>query len=97
MSRTTQTTLVANLSPQLSERWIDSTQLSVQQVQERLAQSQYPSLRQIRCESVDGSFVLWGTVSTYYTKQLAQALAGSVVGIERIKNRIVVELNASPR
>jgi hypothetical protein len=36
-------------------------------------------------------------VTSYYSKQLAQALAGSVVGLERIKNRIVVELNPKPR
>jgi hypothetical protein len=72
-------------------------QLRVRQVRERFAQCHHRSLRNIGCEPVDGGFVLWGTVSSYYSKQLAQVLAGSVVGLERIKNRIVVELNAEPR
>jgi hypothetical protein len=41
--------------------------------------------------------VLWGNVTSYYAKQLAQALAGSIVGLARIKNRIVVKFNAQSR
>ena len=76
---------------------VDSKQLNIKQVEERLAQSHHGSLRRIGCEPADGSIVLSGTVTSYYTKQLAQALAGSVVGLERIKNRIVVALNEMPR
>jgi hypothetical protein len=80
--------------PQTPEAPNDSSQLSVKRVRERLAQSHHRSLRQIGCEPVGESFVLWGTVSSYHIKQLAQSLAGSVVGITRIKNRIVVQENA---
>jgi hypothetical protein len=83
--------------PQVHAVRIDATSLSVKQVQERFAQSHHLSLRQIGCEPLDDGVVLWGTVSSYYTKQLAQALAASAVGLERIKNRIVVELNTKPR
>jgi hypothetical protein len=83
--------------PQAHAARVDSTSLSVKQIRERFMQSHHQSLRQIGCEPLDDGFVLWGTVSSYYTKQLAQALAASVVGVARIKNRIVVELNEKPR
>jgi hypothetical protein len=97
MSPIAQTTPIVGPSLQQPAGWVDSTELSVKQVEERLAQSHHRSLRQIGCEPVEGGLVLWGTVTSYYSKQLAQALAGSVVGLERIKNRIVVELNPKPR
>ena len=95
MLLTTQTHPSVGPSPEEPLVRVDSTQLSVTQVKERLAQSHHRSLREVGCEPADGSFVLWGTVTSYYTKQLAQALAGTVVGLERIKNRIVVETNES--
>ena len=76
---------------------IDSTQSVITQIQERLAQSHHTSLRSVGCDAVGDSFILWGSVSSYYTKQLAQVLAGSVVGLARIKNRIVVEMNRKAR
>jgi hypothetical protein len=97
MSSSVQTVLNLYPSLQAHAARVDSTSLSVKQVRERFAQSHHQSLRQIGCEPLDDGFVLWGTVSSYYTKQLAQALAGSVVGLARIKNRIVVELNAESR
>jgi hypothetical protein len=84
------------LSPGRALR-VDSTTSSVKQVRQKLVSSHYHSLREVGCEPVDGYFVLWGNVTSYYAKQLAQALAGSVVGLARIKNRIVVELNAKSR
>ena len=70
---------------------LNAIDLRVKEVRQRLAQSHYGCLRQVGCEPVGGSLVLWGSVTSYYTKQLAQTLAGSIVGIEHIKNRIVVE------
>jgi hypothetical protein len=97
MSSTVQTVFNVYPLPQAHAVPVDSTQLIIKQVRERFAQSHRQSLRQIGCEPLDDGFVLWGTVSSYYTKQLAQALAASVVGLARIKNRIVVELNTQSR
>lgn len=76
---------------------IGTTELGVMQIQERLAQSHHTSLRNVGCDAVGESFILWGSVSSYYAKQLAQVLAGSVVGLAKIKNRIVVEMNEKAR
>jgi hypothetical protein len=97
MPSSVQTVFNAYRLPQAHAVRVDSTSVSVKQVLERFAQSHHQSLRHIGCEPLDDGFVLWGTVSRYYIKQLAQALAGSVVGLARIKNRIVVELNAQSR
>ncbi len=75
----------------------DPSEPLVARILEQFAKSQYISLRKIGCDAVGGSFILWGSVTRYYTKQLAQTLAGSVVGIERIKNRIQVQTNAKSR
>jgi hypothetical protein len=76
---------------------VDSTAFSIKQVRQKLVSSHYYSLREVGCEPVDDYFVLWGNVTSYYAKQLAQALAGSIVGLARIKNRIVVKFNAQSR
>jgi hypothetical protein len=94
MSLLTQTSHPTSQTPALR---IDSTQLDVIRIQARLAQSHHTSLRSVGCDAVGDSFILWGSVSSYYTKQLAQVLAGSVVGLARIKNRIVVEMNRKAR
>jgi hypothetical protein len=75
----------------------DPSEPFVVRIREQFASSHHVSLRKIGCEAVGGSFILWGSVTRYYTKQLAQTLAGSVVGIERIKNRIQVQTSAKPQ
>jgi hypothetical protein len=86
-----QTTTMPSANPRVPGKELNAIDLTVREVRQRLAQSHYHCLRQVGCEPVGGSFVLWGSVTSYYAKQLAQTLAGSLVGIEHIKNRIVVE------
>jgi hypothetical protein len=71
----------------------DDCQLSVDQIESRLKHSGYRSLRKVGCEVAGDSFVLWGSVPNYHMKQMAQALAGEVVGPAKIKNRIQVRVN----
>jgi hypothetical protein len=75
MSLSFQTTPFVRGSLQRPVACVDPTQLVVKQVREQLAQSHHRSLRGVGCEPIEGSFVLWGTVSSYYAKQLAQVLA----------------------
>ena len=63
----------------------DPSEPFVARIREQFAKSHYVSLQKIGCDAVEGNFILWGSVTRYYTKQLAQTLAGSVVGIERIR------------
>jgi hypothetical protein len=73
-----------------SREMAERTDLIAARILEKFAQSHYASLRRVGCEAVDGSFVLWGSVGSYHTKQLAQVLASSVVELRNIKNRIQV-------
>jgi len=56
----------------------------------RLRQAEYLPLRQIRCEFHEGVLTLRGWVPTYYLKQLAQTLVGSLDGILELNNRLEV-------
>jgi hypothetical protein len=76
---------------------IDGIELNMEQIRTCLGQSNYGSLRTIGCEFVGDYVLLWGSVPSYHLKQMAQVLAGGVVGLERIKNRIQVCPNVEPR
>ena len=81
---------VTTLRPQVGA---DHEHVSVERIQDRLKHSSYLSLRKVGCEIVRDCFVLLGSVPNYYMKQVAQALAGEVVGLEKIKNRLQVRVN----
>jgi len=49
-----------------------------------------PEFRELQLSVEDGCITLQGRVHTYYLKQLAQATAMSVEGIQRVENEIVV-------
>jgi osmotically-inducible protein OsmY len=59
-------------------------------VEQRLGSSGYLALRRIRCECVGDVLSLRGSVSSYYLKQMAQAIAGDVEGIRLVDNQIQV-------
>jgi hypothetical protein len=90
MSLATNTDFVA--LPRTSAK-ADDRQLSVEQIEARLKHSGYVSLRKVGCEVAGDSFVLWGSVPNYHMKQVAQALAGKIVGLAKIKNRIQVRVD----
>jgi osmotically-inducible protein OsmY len=57
----------------------------------RFRGSSYPELRRVRCDFHEGVLTLRGKVSTFYTTQLAQALAARIPGVEEVVNRIEVK------
>ena len=57
----------------------------------RLRGSSYPELRGVRCDYHEGVLTLRGTVSSFYTTQLAQALAARIPGVEEVVNHIEVK------
>lgn len=59
-------------------------------LQNQIERSPYWSIRQLRCEWDQQRVVLRGTVPSYYIKQLAQSLAGKVIGVGRIHLEIEV-------
>jgi hypothetical protein len=62
----------------------------VGQIRRCLRNSSYRALRGIECDIIDDCFVLRGSVSSYYLKQLAQTLAGNIVGLKKVENHISV-------
>ena len=59
--------------------------------QRQFRTSAYWSIRQLVCEIDREQIVLRGTLPSYYLKQVAQSLAGKVVGVERLHSDIQVE------
>jgi osmotically-inducible protein OsmY len=49
-----------------------------------------PTLQEIRVHERHGTVVLSGHVPTFYLKQLAQAIASSVDGVNRVCNQMIV-------
>jgi osmotically-inducible protein OsmY len=52
--------------------------------------AQYLDLRHISCRCRDGVVTLRGRVPTYYMKQMAQILVGSLEGVQRVSNELLV-------
>ena len=57
----------------------------------RLSRSSYWQIRQITCRYHEGVLVLYGHLSFYYLKQLAQETVRDLEGVEEIINHIEVE------
>jgi len=63
----------------------------------RLGQSLYPELRRVLCNYRHGILTLYGVVSNFHVRQIAQELVQGLEGIEVIDNQLVVaEKKASP-
>ena len=59
----------------------------------------YPRLREVEVEDCKGVIVLWGRVTSYYQKQLAQEKVQQVAGVRRVANGLEVSCgqpSASP-
>lgn len=63
------------------------------EVTKRLKSSGYSSLASLECEVEHGTLTLYGTVPTYYLKQLAQHYAGKADEIKMIQNHVAVVQN----
>ncbi len=56
----------------------------------KLAGSGYPALERVEVEFDKGVLSLFGQVSSYFLKQMAQAVVADIEGVKRINNRIKV-------
>lgn len=63
----------------------------IAQVNRLLELSGYTSLREIEVNEREGNITLWGRVSSYYLKQMAQSLALQVPGVQQVINGILVD------
>jgi osmotically-inducible protein OsmY len=68
-----------------------------EEADKRLQQSLYPELRRVLCNYRRGILTLYGVVSSFHVRQIAQELVQGLEGIEIIDNQLVVaEKKASP-
>jgi hypothetical protein len=55
-----------------------------------LRQSPIPALRRLEVEETDRQIILYGSVPSYYLKQLAQETLMPVLGSRELRNRVTV-------
>ena len=68
-----------------------------EEADKRLRQSLYPELRRVLCNYRHGIMTLYGVVSSFHVRQIAQELVQGLEGIEIIDNQLVVaEKKVSP-
>lgn len=63
---------------------------SVEAAERRLRQSPYIELRCISCSVREGVLTLFGSVPSYYLKQMAQNVVGRLPGVREIENCLEV-------
>lgn len=63
----------------------------------RLRQAPYLELRQVVCSFQHGVLQLQGNVSSYYLRQVAQALVQGLDGVEAIDNQLEVVPGRLPK
>lgn len=63
---------------------------SVEAAERRLRQSPYIELRRISCSVREGVLTLFGSVPSYYLKQMAQNVVGRLPGVREIENCLEV-------
>ncbi len=72
-------------------RLMDECQDTLQEkIDRNLRASGYMSLRDVKVTETDGCVYLEGRVSSYHLKQLAQAVAMAVDGVETLQNDLIV-------
>jgi osmotically-inducible protein OsmY len=64
---------------------------------DELRRSTYPELWHVACEYREGILTLRGRVSSFYMKQIAQAIVQRLEGVERVVNRVEVLRTFCPR
>jgi osmotically-inducible protein OsmY len=69
--------------------WADDGELATQ-VEQAIRKIGYPALRNVSVSQRDSAVILSGPVPSYYLKQLAQAAALTVSGVERLQNDLDV-------
>jgi osmotically-inducible protein OsmY len=59
-------------------------------VRSAFQESNYQAIREVSCEFHSGVVTLRGTVPTFFLKQVAQHIAGKLMTVSRIDNRLEV-------
>ena len=57
----------------------------------RLRRSAYAPVRRVLCAYEDGVLVLFGQLSSYFHKQVAQEAVADLAGVRQVRNDIEVE------
>ena len=57
----------------------------------RLQQSLYPEKQRVLCSFRHGILTLYGVVSTFHVRQIAQELVQGIKGVDFVNNRLVVQ------
>lgn len=63
---------------------------AVEVAERRLSQSPYIELRRVSCSVCEGVLTLFGSVPSYYLKQMAQNVVDCLPGVQRIENCLEV-------
>jgi osmotically-inducible protein OsmY len=75
---------------------IDEDELICLAVERLLRSSDHCSVREVRSFVENGAVMLFGTVSSYYVKQVVQSVVMKLELVERVENLCEVERVASP-
>ncbi len=70
---------------------VDEDELILLTVERLLRSSDYFSVRAVRCFVQDGVVMLFGTVPSYYMKQIAQTVVTKLEMVMRVENHCEVE------
>jgi osmotically-inducible protein OsmY len=81
-------------APEARGRATEKSTVASHTVEERLNGSSYLALRDLRFALNNGILTLWGRVPSHYHKQLAQALAVDIDGVNQVVNLIEVATKA---
>lgn len=92
------TVLRSNVEPPNTVILAMSHSVRICQIAEsRLRDSQYPPVRSLSCEYVEGVLTIRGRVSTYYLKQIAQSVMDGMDGVLEVANRVDVVRASVPQ
>lgn len=72
-----------------------SARLIEEEANKRIQQSLYPQLKKTVCTFRHGILTLYGVVSSFHVRQIAQELIQGIPGIEIIDNQLVVATKKS--
>jgi hypothetical protein len=61
-----------------------------------LHNSMIPALRKLRLEETNQAIIIYGVVSSYYQKQLAQETIKPVLDGRKLLNRVIVDRSEEP-
>jgi hypothetical protein len=61
-----------------------------------LHNSMIPALRKLRLEETNQAIIIYGVVSSYYQKQLAQEAIKPVLDGRKLLNRVIVDRSEEP-